>query len=413
MSDAKAPDWQSKFQLILSILAAVGLLGAGGVLVLIGAGQLAGSEVDRAAALPNFMLAVSLLAGGMLVLPSAWYAFRRLKPPEGEPGGVQRTIPPWILSMLAIILIPTALVAGGWIVRNSSLAWLLLPGISLVVTGMPILWLVGLGKRGLSGGSRQRQWGLLAGGMVFSPILSILIEMMALVGVVLVAIIVVAFNPELLQALSDLATDLETGLVNPEDWQTMLMPYIQRPIFLTGVFAYAAVLIPLIEEALKPLGLWLLVKRQITPAEGFVGGMICGAGFALFENLIALSTSGEQWILLAGIRISTALLHMLTTGVMGWALANAWTNKRYYWVALSYAFAVSLHGIWNALGIASFTLPQYNLSAVEPGAIEILLGLAVIALGVLTVINFVIFIGINRRLRPKPEYITPEVLPLA
>jgi hypothetical protein len=135
--------------------------------------------------------------------------------------------------------------------------------------------------------------------------------------------------------------------------------------------------------------------------------MMCGAGFALFENLIALSTSGEQWALLAGIRISTALLHMLTTGVMGWALANAWTNKRYYWVALSYAFAVSLHGIWNALGIASFTLPQYNLSAVEPGAVEILLGLAVIGLGVLTVINFVIFIGINRKLRPNPEYLTP------
>jgi hypothetical protein len=410
LSDAKAADWQSKFQLVMSILAAAGLLVAGGVNVFVGVNLLSGTEVGQTAAVASFMLAASLLAGSMLVLPSAWYAYRRLRPPDREVVEAHSTIPPWLLSVLAIILIPTALVAGGWVERNSSLAWLLLPGISLVVTGMPILWLVGLGKRGLSVGSRQRQWGLLASGMVFSPLLSIILEMMALVGVVLVAIIVVAFNPELLQELSDLATDLETGLVNPEDWQTMLMPYIQRPIFLTGVFAYAAVLIPLIEEALKPLGLWLLVNRRITPAEGFVGGMMCGAGFALFENLIALSTSGEQWALLAGLRISTALLHMLTTGVMGWALASAWTNKRYYWVALSYAFAVSLHGIWNALGIASFTLPQYNLSAVEPGAVEILLGLAVIGLGVLTVINFVIFIGINRKLRPNPEYLTPEVL---
>jgi hypothetical protein len=410
LSDAKAADWQSKFQLVMSILAAAGLLVAGGVNVFVGVNLLRGTEVGQTAAVASFMLAVSLLAGSMLVLPSAWYAYRRLRPPDREVVEVHRTIPPWLLSVLAIILIPTALVAGGWVERNSSLAWLLLPGISLVVTGMPILWLVGLGKRGLSAGSRQRQWGLLTGGMVFSPLLSIILEMMALVGVVLVAIIVVAFNPGLLQELSDLATDLETGLVNPEDWQTMLMPYIQRPIFLTGVFAYAAVLIPLIEEALKPLGLWLLVNRRITPAEGFVGGMMCGAGFALFENLIALSTSGEQWALLAGLRISTALLHMLTTGVMGWALASAWTNKRYYRVALSYMFAVSLHGIWNALGIASFTLPQYNLSAVEPGAVEILLGLAVIGLGVLTVINFVIFIGINRKLRPNPEYLTPEVL---
>jgi hypothetical protein len=358
------------------------------------------------------MLAASLLAGSILVVPSAWYAYRKLKRPEREELRAPRTIPAWLIFLITMLLTPTALVAGGWVVRNSNLAWLLLPVISLVVTGIPIWWLVETGKRGLSGGSQQRQWGLFAGGLVGSPILSIIVEMIALAGLVLAIMIGLAFNPELLQELSNLALRLET-LATPEDWQQVLAPYIERPIFLTGIFTYAAVLIPLIEEALKPLGLWVLAKRRITPAEGFVGGMICGAGFGLFENLIALSTSGEGWAILAVIRISTALLHMLTTGVMGWALANAWTNRRYGWLVLSYAFAVSLHGIWNALGIASFTLPQYNLSAVEPGAIEILLGLTVIGFGVITVINFLLFLGINRRLRPKPEIQYLQIQPQA
>lgn len=371
-----------------------------------GVGKLGAS--DRAAALPDFMLAASFLAGSLLVVPSAWYAFRRLKHPEMDAPRAPSTILTRLLSWLGIFLFPAALVAGDWVVRHSDMAWLWLPGISLAVTGLPVVWLVATGKRGLSGGSRQRQWGLFAGGLVGSPLLSILFEVLALVGLVLVIMIVLAFDPAMLQELTDLALRLET-LTNPEDWMQAIAPYLERPVILTGVFTYAAVLIPLIEEALKPLGLWVLAKRRITPAEGFVGGMICGAGFGLFENLIALSTSGEQWALLAGIRISTALLHMLTTGVMGWALANAWTNRRYLWLVLSYACAVSLHGIWNGLGIASFTLPQYNLSAVEPGAIEILLGLMVIGFGVIAIINFLLFLGINRRLRPKPEFQTLQI----
>jgi RsiW-degrading membrane proteinase PrsW (M82 family) len=241
------------------------------------------------------------------------------------------------------------------------------------------------------------------GGLVFGPLVIIILELVAMVGMILLAFIVLVFSPELSQELTNLAPHLENPLTYTESMQEMISRIIQQPVLMAGVFAYTAVLIPLIEEALKPLGLWLLVGRRLTPAEGFVGGMICGAGFALFENLSALSTSGEEWALLAVIRISTALLHILNTGLMGWALANAWTKKRYRWLAFSYVFAVSVHGIWNALGIAGFALPQYNLSSANPGIVEILLGLTVIGLGLMTGINFLLFLAMNRRLRPKTD----------
>lgn len=381
----------------------VALLGISGLFALYGVSQLVGEGWNSPSALQTFILSASFLLGGVLVTPSAWYAFRRLKRSDKIVSTAQKNIPTWLLPMITIFLIPSALLAGDYIVRKSELAWLLLPGLSLLVTGVPILWLVSIGKRGLSGGSLQRQWGLLAGGLVFSPVIIILVELVALVGVILMVSILIAFNPDLAQNLSNIATQLENSLSTSTNWQEAITPYIQQPVFLAGIFAYTAVLIPLIEEALKPLGLWLLVKRRLSPAEGFVGGMICGAGFGLFENLSALSTGGEEWALTAGMRISTALLHMLTTGVMGWALANAWTNRRYLWLAISYACAVSLHGFWNALSIAGFTLPQYNPFSVETGVVETLLGLTVIGLGVLTGINLLFFIGINRRLRPKAD----------
>ena len=381
-----------------------GLLGIGGLCVVYGVTQLAEEGYDSVTVVTTFSVAAGLCLAGGLVLPSAWFAYRRLRFPDREPIALRKNMPAWLPFVLVLFLIPPALVTGYWVIQYSSLEWLLLPVISLLVTGLPIWWLVTIGKRGLSAGSLQRQWGLFAGGLVLSPVIIIIFEMVALVGLILVASFVIALDPDLVQAVAKLTSQLENPLSNADNWQEILTPTIQHPVFLAGVYAYAAVLIPLIEEALKPLGLWLLAGRRLTPAEGFVGGVICGAAFALFENLSALTSGGEEWAVIAGMRISTALLHMLNTGVMGWALANAWTKGRYLWLALSYACTVSLHGIWNFLGIAGFSLPQYNPGSVDPSAAGILPGLIVIGLGLLTGVNFLIFLGINRRLRPKNEW---------
>ena len=111
------------------------------------------------------------------------------------------------------------------------------------------------------------------------------------------------------------------------------------PAVVASVFVYIAVLVPLIEEILKPIGVWLLAGRKLTPVDGFMAGVLSGAGYALFENLF-LSSSGEQWMSVVLARVGTGAVHMFTTSLVGWGLASAWGQGRYLRLALSFALAV-------------------------------------------------------------------------
>ena len=116
------------------------------------------------------------------------------------------------------------------------------------------------------------------------------------------------------------------------------------------IFGFFSLMVPLAEEALKPIGVWLLAGRKLSPAAGFTAGAMSGAGFAIFESLTA-STSGEQWTMLVVGRIGTAVVHILTSALMGLAIVNAWNRRRYLRLAATYLGVVLLHGAWNGLSI--------------------------------------------------------------
>src|SRR4030067_2197270 len=97
------------------------------------------------------------------------------------------------------------------------------------------------------------------------------------------------------------------------------------------------------------LGGWCLGGSRLPPAEGFTAGILCGAGYALVESLILSVDGGEQWVSLVFARIGTAVVHPLTSGLTGWALAYAWRENRYLRLGAAYLGAVLLHGLWNGL----------------------------------------------------------------
>jgi hypothetical protein len=255
------------------------------------------------------------------------------------------------------------------------------------------------GKRSLGGGSAQRQWGIFASGLVLGPIIILGIELLALLVVSMVGLIVIMRDPALMHEFSLIITRLTYAQPDQEVLLRILIPILKQPAVLAGIFGFAAVLVPLIEEALKPFGLWLMAGRRLTPAEGFVGGLISGAGFAFFENLFSTSAGGVTWALLASSRITTAMLHVLASGLVGWGLAHAWSRGRYFRLAFTYALAVTLHGMWNSLGIASFIVPYLDSPALKTLNLESLDGLIVIGLGLLALFNFILYLGFNRSLR--------------
>jgi hypothetical protein len=214
--------------------------------------------------------------------------------------------------------------------------------------------------------------------------------------------------------MGELLQRLQYAPPNEQTILRILGPYVMRPATLLAVLFVAAGIVPLIEETLKPIGLWLLAGRCLTPAEGFTGGILSGAGFALFENLGNASIGGEGWSTLVTVRISTVLLHVLTTGLTGWALASAWSEKRYLRLGLAFAISVVLHGLWNGmavLSVAAFQLPE-PLSI--PPAFRTVGYAAFGGLVVMLIANLGIYLGFNRALRRTlpPPTSAPSAAPV-
>jgi RsiW-degrading membrane proteinase PrsW (M82 family) len=91
----------------------------------------------------------------------------------------------------------------------------------------------------------------------------------------------------------------------------------------TDIIRYSA---PLVEEILKGMLLWYLVRRPKFTyfVEGAVYGFAAGVGFAIFENYQYIWDSGGAGFSVAISRvISTNLMHATTTSLLGIALGYA------------------------------------------------------------------------------------------
>jgi hypothetical protein len=288
---------------------------------------------------------------GFLMLPSAGYALQRMI--VGEKKRSQYVFNNrWLIlaSGLLVILLPLVLLAGNLVSKYEKISWILLPPLHILAVSIPVFWLVTVGLNGLKPVSGQRVWGLLGAGSALGPALILVLELALLAGFVGMAIFLVAMQPEKASELADLLQRLRNTPNNPEILERILQPFLASPAVVASIFVYIAVLVPLIEETFKPIGIWLLAGRKLTPVDGFMAGVLSGAGYALFENLF-LSSGGEQWVSVVLARVGTGAVHIFTTSLVGWGLASAWSQGRYLRLALSFALAVGLHGLWNGLTI--------------------------------------------------------------
>jgi hypothetical protein len=360
--------WPSIFQLGFSLVGVMACWFFGLTFALGGLVQVFGLQESSAESASFFLLAAGAGLSGLLLLPSAGYALRRLfdRPYpliEKLEAFFRRLFrPAWL-----ILLLPVVLLLGALVSRQAQLAWFALPVLHLLAVGLPLFWLVSLGRRGLPSGSNQRAWGVFGAGLILGPSLILVLEIAVLGIIFVLGMVYIASNPALAEELEMLAFRLSFARSAPEDIMHLLAPYLARPLVLFTVFTYTTVLVPLIEEVFKPVGVWLLAGRQLGPAEGFAAGLLSGTGYALFESLALSTMTGGNWTEVVISRIGTGLLHILTTGLTGWALALAWKEGRYLRLGLVYLGAVFLHGVWNSLALLTATA---SFSTVEvPSAI--------------------------------------------
>ncbi len=371
------PSPRRSWQSWLSKLAAGVLLIPIAGLAALGAWRWASDGLARAK--PTLMLLGAASTAAVVLMISARMADRRDRGLNDWPRSLQRLLHPWVL----LLLTPPVIVLGAWLAEVDTPLWLLFPIIHVLAVGLPLLWFLRIGLRALPLSPPSRPWGAFSVGLVLTPLLTLLAETGVFLLIALAVGMMLTLNPAWRQTI-ELLTRRLIYAPSPRVIQRVLAPYLRQPLILYGGLVLAAGIVPLIEEAIKPLAVWrLLGDRDPHPVEGFVLGALSGAGFAYYETL-TVALLPTIWLSAVLSRIGTGLLHIATAALTGWGMVTAWREGRYDRLGLAYLTSVLLHTLWNGITLATVltTLPATSpkwapLQTAGP------LGLAVLTIGLL------------------------------
>ena len=341
-------DWLSGGQFAFSLVAGLLLIGIAllSSLALALNGSISQIAFPDSQIISSYLFSAGLAFAGMLMIPSAVYAGMRLF------GKRDPIILRWKKLSWISVIFPIPIILGYLLQTGPSWSHNLLPFIHVLANGAGIFFIMDMVRRKLPDGSAQRFWGAFGSGLTLAPAIIFVIEIGLLIVIGLVGLIFLQTQPDLKQDLLNLVARIQQSPGNQIIMERELGRIIARPGVTVTVLLYIAVLVPLVEELLKPIAVWFLLGRRLNPREGFVIGATAGAGYALFENL-TIGADLDLWIVVVVSRLGTALIHVFASGLVGWGVASAWTEKRYVRLLGSYIAAVSLHGAWNGFNILS------------------------------------------------------------
>lgn len=384
--------------LIFSILGMLGLLARSAYLAVTGILSFNPGDITGLAA--SVLDALSMLFCAGLFLPVLVTTLKRLKGKEILPTTIQ-PVKFWQVALLAATWV-VVVIAGAVLVSLFSYGWAVAAPLFLLGISLPILSLAWVGAGGLPCSSRRRLWSSFGFGMVGGTFSAMLLEYLVIGIAVVIMGVLAMMNPE----LSTIIDQIKTQVANAKagDLQALLTglaPTITNPLVILSILVFSAVLTPLIEEAVKPAMIWFLGKRLHSPAEGFVLGALCGAGFAMMEGLLAASSATQMWGFgLAG-RAAASLMHITSSGVLGWGIASAQLEKRHWRLALSYLLSVGMHGLWNASAVmalyGALRMMFQNMQVDLPGVLSMLGGVGMLVMEFLLMVTALPLI--NRLLR--------------
>jgi hypothetical protein len=334
----------------------------------------------------------------LLLLGAAYVSLLKvLRKPAADAESIF-TIKGWQIAA-CLLVAATAIWLGSLLLENEPVNWLLLPLLTLPAVFLPIVVLFGLGSRSISLGPRWRTWNVLGISMTLVPLLTLILEAMAILFVLGLVVFYISSQPALLAQVERLSTQIYTIQQDPEALIGLVAPLLLRPGIMAISLLFFSVLVPMMEELVKPLAVWLFGNQISTPAQGFALGALCGAAFALLETF-GVSAQSEDWSTLLLTRLGTDILHVTTAALMGAAIVYAIRERRYLRLLGTYLLCVSLHGLWNGLailftfsGLAEMYSPKNLLDGLDtPFAI---------ALGVLAILLLALLVLSNHRIRAK------------
>ena len=303
--------------------------------------------------------------------PAILFGFRSLRGLEDIPRPIPNT-----LLLFPITIFPLAL-GLGYLGFNVGLFPNFLGSAALILgaCGSSIFAIVLIQKHSPAL-SKRRLWGQITIGLWAIPFLAFLGEIILFLPVLLLFVLGAMGSIEG-RAILDLLSDPSTSGITDGGELLFSMPWV-----LGLVFAFVSLLVPLLEEALKSMVIWPLLRRRLSPAEAFLSGVIGGASYGLVEAIL-LSQQADAWLAVMAARTGATLMHAFTTGIAAWGLAEGVVRKRWDRLAIGYLVAVGFHGLWNALaiGVAVLEIAKEQESIANRYlALESLLPIGIVAL---------------------------------
>jgi hypothetical protein len=334
---------------------------------------------------------------GLGALPSVFQSYRALT------GGAALSLRPSKRTLYAV--------AAGFPV------WLLIGHLAFTTTGTFSLWgplahvlaavspasfVLALTASVHFASSEPRYWLQTTMGLWLVPMSALIAEIGAILILALL-FLVRFFQSGSLQPLLDRLDSLE--VLDEVELLSALEPMLEQPGVVVAILIFVLLLVPLIEEGLKTMTIWPFVRRGLTPAQAFSGGVIAGVGFGLVEALFLTQTNAE-WSLTVIARAGATMMHAFTAGVSCWGISLIRQNGLPRTLFRYYGLAVMMHALWNTAAIGTgigVLLLQGQYLGVGRGFASAISVLSVFVLIALSAIAVVRLHRISDHLTPRAE----------
>lgn len=265
-----------------------------------------------------------ILGGILAVVYGISRVMKRPSPPPSLPSA---------LTMLALTIISLGAAVALWHFYTSpGLAFAVLP-LALLAGFLPALTILAFGVQRLGAATTRRHlWLSLFFGATMAPLFAIIFEALASL---LIALGLTAIRHDLSPGISDITSSA------PKNATDVLF-----------ILLILAVVAPLVEEGLKPLGVVIIARRLRSPAEAFLLGLAAGIGFNMVETIGYIGSGQADWVSIAVQRVGAGLLHGLGAAMaaLGWYYLINGKGVPHRWLKGfgGLAYAVLQHGIFNA-----------------------------------------------------------------
>lgn len=378
-----------------------------GVAFILGVITLGGLLVGEPVQASETILLTVIAFEGLLLSGAAYVSIQKFLQKPSADAESFFTLSAWQIGA-CLLAAGIALLIGHLVIDSEPVNWLLIPLLTLPAVVLPILILFGLGARGIPLGPRWRTWNVLGISMTLVPFVTFLLEALLMILIFFLVGLYVVSQPELVAQMEKLAQQIYLLESDPQALFDLIAPLILRPGVLMLAMLFFSLLVPMLEELIKPLGVWLFANQISSPAQGFALGALSGSAYALIETL-GVSPQSADWAGLLLTRIGTGVLHVTTSALMGAGIVYAVREQRYFRLLGIYVLSVFLHGLWNGLAM----LFTFSAMADLAGQQDIFVGLitpSAVGMILLGIGFLIILVLANLRLGAKqPENLREEL----